>query len=82
MYASEMNECVAPESKRVHARIPNKKMVPVTTSLTPRSSSSSTSTGVKVYTLAWAGRLGGKLFPGGWDPPRASSGQFLLKWPN
>jgi hypothetical protein len=77
-----MNECVAPESKRVHTRIPNKKMVPVTTSLTPQSSSSSTSTGVKVYTLAWAGRLGGKLLPGGWDPSGASSGQFLLKWPN
>jgi hypothetical protein len=52
MYASEINECVAPESKRVHARILNKKMVPITTPLSPPSSSSSTSTGVKVYTLA------------------------------
>jgi hypothetical protein len=65
MYASEMNECVAHESKKVHARIPNKKMVPVTTLLSPPSSSSSTSTGVKVYTLAWAGCPGGKLSLGG-----------------
>jgi hypothetical protein len=64
MYALEMNECVALESKRVHARILNKKMVPITTSLSPLSSSSSTSTGVKVYTLAGQVALVGSCFLG------------------
>jgi len=54
-YVDVMKECVAPESKRVVANLPNKGMVLVTTSASyssPSPSSSSTPLGVREYTRA------------------------------
>jgi hypothetical protein len=51
-YAVETNECVAPESNNVHARLPNKGMVPVTTLAFFSFSSSSALPGVREYTRA------------------------------
>ena len=54
-YAAEINEYVAPESNNVHARLPNKGMVPVTTSAISSFPSSSALPGVREYTRAWVG---------------------------
>jgi hypothetical protein len=74
----DMKECVAPELKRVHARLPNKKMVPVTTSA--YSYSSSTPPGVSEYTLAWAGYCCWGPPPCDLVPPAGFIGQSLMKW--
>jgi hypothetical protein len=57
-YVDDMKECVTPESKRVLANLPNRGMVPVTTSASfssPSSPSSSSPPGVREYIRAGAG---------------------------
>jgi hypothetical protein len=52
-YVDDMKECVAPESKRVLATLPKRGMVPVTTSASSSSPSTSSSPlGIREYTGA------------------------------
>jgi hypothetical protein len=55
-YVDDMKECIGPELKIVLAKLPNKGMVLVTTSVFSSSSSSWSSPppGVSEYTCAWA----------------------------
>jgi hypothetical protein len=55
-YDKEINECVAPESNNTQATLPNKGIVPVTTSVV--FSSARTLSGVSANTLAGAVCLG------------------------